>query len=287
MKSKIRSISSVIGSDLFLVAELKENIYLFRKGEAKKIFSYKINLEFDKYRLQIIPEKNVFIAASYYEGIDGYSLSKGLKLWSRNDIKKIQSLRRKPVTDEICCFLDKDKTVILDPLTGAMNHVLKKTSELYFSNCGTYVLDAAKKSYILKKDSITKFHIQPESFALLDAAFSEDVVGISESAKNVRFYSLQNGNLLGTFIPEPGYHVLSMQYCDEKNIFVCLMFGFESKGDCLLLHLNADGNEQKRFKIDDAYGFAFFPDSNCFINQYGHEIDYLTGKKLFEYNFEV
>lgn len=288
MRSSIRHLSSVSGSPLFAAAEFTKTVHLFRTGRPDCERTIFTNLDFGGNRLQIVPQKNMLIAGAYQvHGIEGYDLNTGRRCWQRRDLKKVQSIRRNPLDESISCFFENRAGVVIDVLTGTVLSTYRGVKDIYFSHDGVFELQELQSRYRIYREKNKKLDIKAESFALLDAAFSKHQVVLSEAGGAVRIHSLDSGDLDGRYEPPAGYHVLDIKHDPKADIYVGILWGYQSAGDYFLVHISQSGRELCRFGLNDGYATAFLRDRETALLASGQEIDLRSGVETFRYKFPM
>jgi len=285
MNAIIRHLSIETNCEYFLAAEFEKYVHIYLKGESKRIKTMETNLDFGGNRLQIIPKYNLIIAGAYHKyGIEAYSILTNKLIWKRKDLKKVQNIRLHPKKEIISCFFEDSAGQLINYCTGETINKYRGIKNIFFDDNELYLLEESRL-YVVKKNNKIIFKINPESFAILDASFSDKYLAVSESGKDVRIFSLESGIEIGRYKPIEGYHILKLIYSDRNDIFVGLLWGYQSKGDYYIVHFSEKGEEIRKIKTLHGYASSFLKDRNSFINAIGQEIDYSSGKIIFRYKF--
>jgi WD40 repeat protein len=285
----IRHLSAAPESPFFLAAKFERQVYLFKVDQPDPLLEIGTHLDFGGHRLAIVPEKQVAVASAFYRyGIEAYSLKDAKLRWARKDLKKVQVIRKMPNGASILCFFADKAACRLDVTSGSTIETRRGLLDAYFSSEAELTLESpgrGDKYWIKTMDGQKLFPINKESFALLDVAFSPSHVAVTEPGNHLRVYSLNDGKLSGAYHPPKGYHVLSIAHLRPRNEFVCLVWGYQSRGDYFLIRISATGQTSDTIFTSSAYAACFFPERNSFLNATGQEVDVVTGSKIAQYNF--
>jgi hypothetical protein len=286
MPSAIRYFSAVTGTDLIAAAEFGKVVHLYRAGTAKPIKTIYTNLDFGGHRLQLAPHEGILVAGAYHvHGIEGFDLKTGNRCWSRRDLKKVQSIRRDPQTGNISCFFEGMAGQILHPRSGTCVSKYRGVKDVFFSDYAPLRLEERGKLYRVSSAGNACFEIRAESFGILDACFSKKIAAVAEAAAAVRFYSVPGGQMTGRYSPAKGHHVLALTFDSETDMFIGLLWEYESTAQYYIVHLSQTGEETKRFEVFDCYAIHYLNKRHSLLNAAGNELDWTTGQIVFRYEF--
>ena len=287
MNSSMQHFSVIENYEYFLVADFEGIVYLYRKGISERKNQILTHLDSSGNRLQLVPENESLVAGAYYvHGIECYSINDSSLVWKRKDLKKVQNIRKIPNAAQVACFFENRAGIILDCITGETIFKYRGVKDVYFSRFNSLCLEEGINSYKIKDIDSLKFTVEPKSFAILDATFSPTSIAISESGATVRFFSSRDGGLIGEYIPQKGYHILELSFNVDSELFIGLLWGYESAGDYYFVHISQEGEEIRKIPIAKGYvGACFFPERNSLLNADGSEINWNTGEEIFKYNF--
>jgi hypothetical protein len=108
---EIRHISTSNKGSRIALAEFEKVVQIFDILEKKMISEFETILDFGGRRVAINNNGEICICASYEKNLlCGYETANGRKIWQREDIKKIQSVRMLSTNDGVV-FVQSDKRV--------------------------------------------------------------------------------------------------------------------------------------------------------------------------------
>lgn len=286
MNSAIRHLSTTFGDHTFAAAEFENRIHIYRLGNSSPERVIYSHLDGGGYRMQIVPRKGIVVAGAYHvHGIEGFCLKTGRRLWQRKDLKKLQKLRWNPKDNSVSCFFEDRAGVVLDASTGRLVSSYRGVKDVYFSPNGAVSLEDARPRYRLIHKGILGSKVPAESFAILDVAFSNEFVAVSEVAASVRMFSLSHGELVGAYKPPRGFHVLRISYDPSASQFIALLWGYEKAAGYSLLHLSHTGHESYRVELETAYVSTFTQERRSILLGSGRELSWRIGNPVFRYDF--
>lgn len=260
-------------------------MHIYRRSEANPTRTIETIMDAGGNRLQIIPDLDILIAGAFEKkGIQYYSISSGEVLWTRSDLKRVQHIRYCPHSGLVSCLFEGREGVALVPETGEEAGRYRGVKNVFASPYGVERLEEARPYRVVTRDGIVK-RIAPLSFGILDAAFSEHVVAISEAASVVRLIDSTNGDEIGRYCPDEGFHMLSLHSSHEPDEFIGVLWGYKLAGPCFLVRLDSSGRELHRFEISGGYGARYFHDRRSILTRFGMELSWSDGRTLFQYAF--
>ena len=285
MSTAIRYLSTCFDSELFAAAELERTVHIYRRSEANPIRTIETIMDAGGSRLQIIPDLDILISGAFEKnGIQCNSISSGEVLWTRKDLKRVQNIRYCPHSGLVSCLFEGREGVALVPETGEEAGRYRGVKNVFASPYGIERLEEARSYRLVTREGIVR-RIAPLSFGILDAAFSEHVLAISEAASVVRLIDSTNGDEIGRYCPVEGFHMLSLHSSTEPDEFIGVLWGYKLAGPCFLVHLDISGKELHRFEFSGGYGARYFHDRRSVLSKSGIESSWIDSRILCQYAF--
>lgn len=184
--------------------------------------------------------KRCFVSPGYTWGIGCFDAETGELIWKRKGLG--YGLSFCPASQSLYAFAGVGKALRFDPNTGSLLESFRGIREIFPSPHGKGVLTIEGKSIRVRDTGMRElFSVPKESWAVLDVAWSESSVAISDvrtvkpdgTRTGIRCYDLSTGKLLWNYVGRKG-HVKPLMYRPAKRAFVGIDF-IGSPDDALLL----------------------------------------------------
>jgi outer membrane protein assembly factor BamB len=204
-------------------------------------------------------------------GLGAYDVSTGKELWRRKDLKRVQDVQPLFHDDLVFCGREGSSGQIISITTGDTVQTLRGIKKIYASPHSSHVLLIGKDYQVQSPPGTKRFRIEPESFAVIDSAFSHDVVVVVEAAGHMRAFSLTTGKLLWRQTPTEGLRWMNVEATDSGSFVANLVVDARPSNLGFFVHLDAiTGNRLNEvpFPANESgcycmRGKAFFGSSNC------------------------
>jgi len=173
-------------------------------------------------------------------GLGCYSIENGYEIWRRKDLKAIQHLVAFPQEDVVFCGRE-GAAHLVDAKTGNTLEKLRGMKAIYCSPFSNICLLGAQRLELHSPFGKRLTSIERSTFAVLDAAFSETEMVISESSGGVRCFDLATFKTTWTYSPPTGSHVLELEYSQELRRFLGIQWRYQDgQGGHKLLHFDSE-----------------------------------------------
>jgi hypothetical protein len=224
--------------------------------------------------------KQCFCGTYYAWGLACFDIGTGRVVWHRKDLKRFYGLSFSPARNSLFAYFDGKGALELDPNSGATRNEFRGVVEIHASRCDESLLLAERKKIVfVGKDGKKLWSVPRESFAILDVAWSQDTVAISEvgadnpdgSKAGIRCFSL-HGELLWRYKGQ-NTHVDPLQFRQRTNSFIGV--DFTSGEACLLVELDKDSGKVSRQKIVPSlphWGFCQSTEQYFTVNHTSYEV---------------
>lgn len=212
-------------------------------------------------RLALTAEPVRVITAAYAYGVSAYDLA-GARLWHREDLRKVQSIR--PFRDRegqarLALGIANGPLAIVDAASGATCRRLRGVVEAYFGDDST-ALHVLSGRVRLERDQ-RRHHLSLCSFAVLDAAFSDDAAVFSEAGGQLRCLTFA-GEVAWELAFSPGSHALQVAWSSQVDRWLAIVWSFEHGGPHSLHQIDRQGNIRARAPlVGDLHGLSHRADA--------------------------
>jgi len=237
-------------------------------------------LDFGGVRLAITNDANYCITGAYINGgVYAYAVSSRTQAWCRKDLKKVQYIRascHKPLV--YCCF-DEQPCHLLDVQSGETIAKWKGVRCVWESPYERLLLLEKHQLALHPMDSTEVVPIARETFAVLDVAFANGLVCISESGGPVRCLNTRSGKEVWRWTGK-GLHFLTLGYSEAANAFFGVCWPPEYGGLYKLMRLEKDTGEITEITVlENSSDFAFYSLGSRLLLTDGSIIDVATGNR--------
>jgi WD40 repeat protein len=252
-------------------------------ASANKIAAFKTALDSGGRRLAVSHDGTRVAAAAYREhGVSVFDGRSGRLVWTRKDLQGIQTLTWSRDGSRLYCGLEVEIVHGIDLATGETLEKLKNVRtrvDSPFDNA--FLLDGKK----LKVHSTSGLSFLPrrETFCILDAVFSPDVLAISESGGSIRVFSLESGIEIARYNPPSGVHALQLGYFADSGDYFALLWPYQNGGSKSLVRLDvSDGGVSTVAELGQPAETEFSASLGAIVCSTGELIDVHSGvRRLF------
>jgi hypothetical protein len=185
--------------------------------------------------------KSCFVGCYQDHGLAAYSTEDGSELWRRADILPLQNVASFPLEDIVFCQSQDLEALILCSSTGHTLDIQHGLKDVHSSPFCKVAVVGARKLEVHQPFGTVRGRIDRTTFAVLDCAFSENEIVITESGGPLRCFALDSIEPMWTHTPRKGTHFLTLSFFKGLDSFVGILWDFE-EGDGgagqRLLHLD-------------------------------------------------
>ena len=224
--------------------------------------------------------KQCFCGTYYAWGLACFDIGTGQVVWHRKDLKRFYGLSFSKARNSLFAYFNGKSAIELNPTTGECLNSFRGVVEIHASPFDESLLLVDTKNFRLTdRSGDTLWSVQRESFAILDVAWSQDTVAISEvgadnpdgSKAGIRCFSL-HGELLWRYKGQ-NTHVDPLQFRQRTNSFIGV--DFTSGEACLLVELDKDSGKVSHQKIVPSlphWGFCQSAEQYFTVNHTSYEV---------------
>lgn len=287
----ITGISASYSGPTIAIAHSDGSVTIWNIQTSTKISHFESYFETGGRRLAISDDGELCAVGAYHRhGIVLHKVVDGRMIWQRKDLRKVQTLTFSPQYDDVlvACF-DNKSCHVLNVGTGETITTMKGVRRFKRSPFNRLQLLVKARAFELFNhvQSRSIGRIRMASFAVLDAAFTENSVVVAESAGPIRCFDCDETRLMWQYTPEPGSHILSLGYRKETQEVLGVCWSYTVGGDSTLLAFDKNiGEINSKYVLKDLGGestFAF--EGKWLIHNTGVVINTSDGTevtKLFE-----
>ncbi len=261
MKGRIDNIEIAAKSSFIVASEFEKITDVWDISKGEKICRFNSTYGFGGERIAISTDGKYIVTGSYRKkGLVLYHTSDGSIVWIRSDISKIQKVKFSIDNMYIFVSIDNKNILKISINDGSTLEKIKGAANIFFNLYeDVYLLES--KEYIIYLNGRKASRICKESFACLDACFSNITVYISEAAKSIssidfaknqfnkldvipafasiRAINYKNEEEIWRFKPCVDSHFLKVKYNKNKNVLFSILRIFENGGNRFLYVFNA------------------------------------------------
>lgn len=277
MQFDVRHICGCAGSRL-VVGAFDRDVEIWDIASGERISAFETGLDFGGRRLALSPKGDrLFVGAYQRHGVAAYDSDSGRLVWTRKDLKKIQCLSVSSDGSLLYCERDRSSLEVLHTEDGATSHRIRGGRGAYCSTVDESVLIEAKQ--LRYKGRTIEFLIAPESFAVLDCAFSSTEVCVSEAGGPVRCFSAIDGSLTWRVAQAEG-HYLRLAYSPSLSSFVGVKWDYQRGGPAHLFKFTSSGQEEYIVNLGRSADREFCWNDSVLVESEGRVWDIATGQVL-------
>lgn len=191
-------------------------------------------------RIALSDELDVVLTAAYHvNGLASYSVTSGLELWRRKDIKKTQRVLLSSNGRHAYCGREGASLAVVDIMSGRTIKTVRGVRGLYDSKFEAIQFVDAKNPHLLVEKENHKCAVARTTFAFLDVCFAPGFLLLTEAGGPVRCIESASGTERWRYVPKRGRHVLHLGYHEAKQCFLGVEWPYEKGGAKQLLRWSA------------------------------------------------
>jgi WD40 repeat protein len=282
MASAIRHLAQSAGGDIIAAALFEHTVSLWDISTADRIAEFETILDFGGTRLALSQSEGACLTAAYHiHGLACYSTPAGNLRWQRKDLKKIQQIAVTSDGYRVYCCLEEGSCQIVDISTGVTIDRIRGLRRVYVDSHDAFRLHESSKLSVVDRNGKQRFRIEPDSFAVLDAAFSETFLLISESGADVRMFDLSSGKEVIRHRQPKNHHVLELSFAAGDTVFYGVQWNYNNGGPKCLLRFSPDTPEFDVIRdIGEPAEVVFCHGGRHLLTSEGNVIECKSGKTV-------
>ena len=272
--------------NLFATADIDRTVRLWSLTNRAKVKEFPTIFDFGGSRLALASgAQNVVVSGSWSTGIEAYDCATGKVFWGRRDLKNVQQIvafsrAENPV---VAVALEDEALSILTAETGRNLLRISSTRGMFASNFGEFCLLVTREDVQLSNLESSAIWRKPlNSFAVLHATFSKDLVAFSEAGGPVRAYDFF-GEEAWRFNPKKGWHVTRIGWDSDASCWRAINRHYEGDGASVLLELSNRGNAREVSHLGHIAHAAFFPEGQSLVTSAGEVISGGSGESVWKF----
>ena len=311
--SAIRHLAITDKSPIVAAALFEKTVQIWSWKTGRQLGEFETMLDFGGTRLALTPDGSACIVGGWSQrgrgprGLGAYSVPDGKLLWNRDEIRHIQHVTVSGDGKEIYCGVEGTSAYVLDAATGETLSRVRGATAIIGSHCTSHTLIVRKQpdpvkprsdpestrpnrpGYLLRGPS--QIQIPAHSFALLDAAFSPNVICISEpndvlhpreNIGGVRFYDLATGDQLCYL--DLGTNRVAYNSADRR--FYCVAVTSVDPNNRSLVRLAGNILQCDQVLIlENCWEAAFSPSGQRLVTVHGDVYETATGAQISSLEF--
>lgn len=230
---------------MIAAATFKDHVTVIDAQTFKVISAFPITFGFGGKRIAI-GSRRPFIFSGHYgrSGLGAYDYRSGEEQWWLKPVAQLQHVACDKHSPFVFVTSEAGPALLVDESTGRVADKLNGCKDIYPSPYAPwYLIESGRHFTVHQPLGIVRFKIKPDSFAILRAAFSPELLAVSEASGGVRFFDLELGIETGRYQPPPGSHVLDLEWCEPLKEFILVEWPYEKGGDRVLKRFHLGTNE--------------------------------------------
>lgn len=236
----IRHLAESADSHTVAAAEFEHRVHLFNADTYAWKQTLETVMDFGGLRLALNDTGAICFTAAYYvHGVVAYSSEGGTILWQRADLKKVQRLLFDESRQELLCGFSEKAFHVLDPQSGKTVKSLRGVRRGYRTPGGSRCLLTSKGKGVVTGGRVP-IPLDLKDAGILDAAFTEIEVAVSQVAGPVRCFSIDSGESCWRYDPPGGHHVLDLAADWAKGCFYGIQWFYQKAGPYGLLRFDPE-----------------------------------------------
>lgn len=280
--SAIRHIAPSGRGDMVAVALFEHVVSLWDITTGLQVSEFETILDFGGARLALSQEESACLAAAYnVHGLACYDTPSGRLRWQRKDLKKIQEIAVTPDGSSAYCSFDEGPCQVISISTGDTTERIRSIRSVWMDSRGEFQLREAHKLIMTNRDGKEVFRFAPESFGVLDAAFSKTHLATSEAGVDVRIFDLSTGQQVVRHTQPKNHHVLRISSSPDDSCFYGVQRDYVSGGPSLLFRFNQDSARHDLIRnLGRPAVIAFCREGGFLLTSEGELIDCKSGNTV-------
>jgi hypothetical protein len=275
----IRQLATSWAGNVLAAAEFKRTVHLYDLATLQRTRTIETTLDYGGRRLAISDDGRTVIAGAYQvHGIAAYSGETGDELWRRKDLKKVQHVNFNGDNSRVLCCFDARACESLNAGSGKSGNSLRGVRGAWESPYAAIRFLERARDYVIADSERTMAKVPCTSFAALSAAFSRELVCLSESGGPVRALDVRSGAERWRHIPPKGTHFLRVAFAESAGMFVGVSWPFQRGGPMLLERFEGNGKTVVITEIGAAE-MEFASQGGRLVTAAGAVYDSMTGRQ--------
>jgi hypothetical protein len=279
--SAIRQLAAARNAARLAAAFVERTIQIWDLERCEQLSEFDSVFDFGGHRVTLSPSGDICVAAGWTKGKRGgvaaYDALTGSPIWHRPDIRQTQFVRFSCLGDIVGCGVEAGRFQQLDAHTGATVDTftgVKKIFDSPFSNL--LFLETRHRGFHIK--GLEDVLIPNETFALLDAAVSSDVLCLSEAGGSVRCLDCRSGLEEWRYNPPSNTHVLRLGYRPADRHFYGVQWEYERGTSRTLFRFGQGCDQYEEICQLQSWDEEFCLDTNALVTSGGEVISVTTGE---------
>ena len=277
-----------LGEDLFATGEFDTNVSVWSVAARSCVTRLATILDFGGERLAITSSRSPIVATgSWTRGINAYECSVGKRIWSRFQIRNVQQVcdLSEPSNPRLGVVTEGGFFRVLDGLTGETKLKIGYFERVFPSNFGDLYLGISGQHVQLASlnDAAPMWKRKLESFAVLHAAFSTNLVTYAEAAGSVHCCDF-SGREVWKVVPASGEHVRSLAWNPESRKWLALSHRYESGStEFQLFEIDESGDFRSTITVEAGSDAKFFSSGRYIVTAAGSVIYAISGSTVWRF----
>jgi hypothetical protein len=292
--SAIRHLITVDKRNIFLAALFDKTVFVWSTVTGEKIAEFDTILDFGGKRLALGNLKDVFIAGAYTRyGVACYGLTDGNKIWHRNDLKGVQTIRISPDDKTVFCGFSDKAGHLIDLDSGTTIEKLRSVRDIYFDTYENWFVydglpDRNPEHYRMPYQAEvfdSKGHkraIVP-TCSLFDVAFSPN--RIVTSGEGLNFISRQEPDKTIIYNPPADSYIQCITYYPNIDVYFGIQYNYRKLERCQLLKFDLPLDKPTIIAEVERSIYVFCDYGRHLISHKGQYINTTTGLVEKTFNF--
>ncbi len=280
-QSAIRHLAPAWQGDIVAAAEFEHAVSLWNVATGEKVSEFETVMDYGGRRLALSQSKSACLAAAYHiYGLACYNTPAGDLRWERKELKKVQRIVVTPDEEFACCCFATGPCQVVDIATGETAYSVRGLAYIWFHPQNKYRLYQSRsyKLTVVHQDDTKAFSIAPAS-KLLDAAFNEKYLAITQMGADVLVFDLSSGERLALHKQPTGQHVLRLSGMPDTDDFFGVQWSYQKAGLKRLIRFSPNTAEHEVIcDIGTASEAEFCYGGRTLLTSDGDVVDCKTGR---------
>ncbi len=275
MKDLVRHIAASAGPRVAIGA-FEQHVEVWDMSMPSHVATFSTVLDFGGRRLCLDHEGGRCFAGAYHRyGVVGYDAIRGIPLWVRSDIKRVQYISYSAL-DGVFIGREGGSGLFIDADSGKTVEMLRGVRRVFEAPTGSIRLLDRRRPIVQCQGSRT-FELARTTFAILDVAFGPATICVSEATGPTRCLALESGREVWRYDPKDA-QVVALAYCASATIFVGISRG--RNAEYTLLHLGPNDRTRTVAVLGQRAAVEFCLSGEAVLMDDGRLIESSTGGLL-------
>ena len=274
------------GSDLFATGANHCSVDVWSLAKKERIGELSTILDFGGERLAVLPgDFPLTIVGSWDKGVQAYDATSGRALWSRRDIKHVQELCDLSTSELLSVGIgtDEEGYHIVDAVNGKTIYTFPRVRKVFpHPKQGIYLFVTREYLFVSTLTTQPAWKVKLRSFAVLDAAFSDDALIYSESAGSVYCVDFF-GHELWSCSKLPQRHMLELTWQEDGEKWLGIEWDYENGGPKRLVEIGPERRPKYLLNLGECRQQKFFGDGSYIATSHGKIISTKTLSVIWEF----